>query len=175
VNYLSALKEIKSFIFDVDGVLTDSTVMGLEDGQLLRKMNVRDGYALQLAVRKGYFVGIITGGKSQGVVKRLRNLGIETIYYGISDKKEALEEIIELYNLSAENIAYMGDDMPDYEVMRQVGIPACPANAAPEIKQLSRYIAPENGGEGCVRSLIEKTLKIAGDWNEEEGKNIRST
>jgi len=164
MNYLAAFSEIKGFIFDVDGVLTNAQVLVQEDGSLLRNMSIRDGYALKVAVEKGYFVGIITGGKSQGVVKRLENLGINAVYSGVKDKKMILKEVIDLYSLDLGEIAYMGDDIPDLIPMRMVGIPLCPLNACPEIREVSRYISPINGGEGCVRDVIEKTLKIAGHW-----------
>ena len=164
MNYLAAFREIKGFIFDVDGVLTNAQVLVQEDGSLLRNMSIRDGYALKVAVEQGYFVGIITGGKSEGVVKRLQNLGINAVYSGVKNKKVVLEELIDLYDLKLADLAYMGDDIPDLVPMRLVGVPFCPQNACPEIREISRYISPINGGEGCVRDVIEKTLKIAGSW-----------
>ena len=164
MNYLAALKDIKAFVFDVDGVMTNSEVLVTEEGKLLRTMNVRDGYALKMAVKAGYFVGIITGGKSKGVEIRLRNLGIEAIYSGIQNKKEAIADMIATYHLDPANIAYMGDDIADLNPMRIVGIPTCPQDACNEIQQLAVYISPMNGGAGCVRDLIEKTMKIANCW-----------
>ena len=162
--YLEHLHHITTILLDVDGVLTDSFVHILEDGVLLRKMNVRDGYALRRAVRMGYRVIIITGGRSKGVVQRLKNLGITEIYSGIQNKLEVLEDLIEIYGLKLAETAYMGDDMPDYEPMRLVALPTCPANAAPEIKAISQYISPYDGGAGCVRDLLEKIMKVQGKW-----------
>ncbi|MEL6635686.1 MAG: HAD-IIIA family hydrolase [Bacteroidota bacterium] len=164
MNLLEPFHDVRTFIFDVDGVMTNSELIVLENGHLLRKMNVRDGYALKLAIKKGYRVAIITGGKSSGVVQRLRGLGIVDIYSGVQDKIEALEEYQYTYDLNLDHILYMGDDLPDYEVMRKVGLPACPYDAAPEILNLARYISPRKGGQGCVRDVIEKTLKIQKQW-----------
>lgn len=167
MNTLERFRDIKSFLFDVDGVLTNSEVIVMEDGSLIRKMNVRDGYALQRAVRQGYRVGIITGGSSKGVAHRLRNLGIEDIYTGVKDKLEAFDDFVMKHQLDEAEILYMGDDMPDYEVMRRVGLPACPRNAVPEILQISQYISPMEGGQGCVRDVLEKVLRINGKWLDE--------
>lgn len=168
MNTLERFRPIKAFIFDVDGVMTNSEIIVLEDGSLIRKMNIRDGYALQRAVRQGYQVAVITGGSSKGVAGRLRNLGIEDIYTGIQNKLEAYEDFLLKYDrLKEEQILYMGDDHPDYEVMRRVGLPTCPRNSAPEILQISQYISPIEGGGGCVRDVIEKTLRIHEKWLDE--------
>ena len=127
MNQFEHFQYIKTFIFDVDGVLTNSQVLVLEDGKLLRSMNVRDGLAIKKALNAGYRICIITGGKSEGVKIRLQNLGVQDIYLGQSDKLEAYEEYRDIYNLNPEEILYMGDDLPDYPVMRKVGIAACPA------------------------------------------------
>lgn len=169
MNQLETFKGIKTFIFDVDGVMTDSEVLVLEDGKLLRKMNIRDGYALKMAVKAGYKIAVITGGKSEGVRSRLQALGITDIYLGYQDKLEAYEEFIAIYDINEDTILYMGDDLPDYQVMRRVGFPTCPKNAAMEIIQLSQYISPLKGGEGCVRDVIEKVLKLNKDWPHEMG------
>ena len=160
MNYLEEFRNIKTFIFDVDGVLTNSQLIILENGRLLRQMSTRDGYAIKEAIKYGFKVFIITGGKSTGVAQRLKNLGVTFVYSGIEDKMDAFEEILDAYEIDKDEILYMGDDLPDYEVMRQVAIPCCPADAAVEIKQLSRYISPMKGGEGCVRDVIEKVLKL---------------
>lgn len=165
MNYLESFNHIHTFIFDVDGVLTDATVLVLEDGKLLRKMSIRDGYALKRAVQMGYRVCIITGGKSEGVRTRLENLGITDIYTGVSDKLEVFEEYIQIYDLNPQDILYMGDDLPDYPVMRKVGLPACPKNAAPELFQISAYVSPYRGGEGCARDVIEKVLRLHNKWD----------
>jgi 3-deoxy-D-manno-octulosonate 8-phosphate phosphatase (KDO 8-P phosphatase) len=164
MNQLEQFKEIETFIFDVDGVLTNSQVLVMEDGKLLRQMSIRDGYALKLAVKTGYNVCVITGGKSEGVKTRLQNLGVRDIYTGISDKLEAYEEYIYAYELDEGKILYMGDDLPDYAVMRRVGMATCPQNAAHELFDIATYVSPQNGGEGCARDVIEKVLKLNGDW-----------
>ncbi len=164
MNQLEAFREIETFIFDVDGVMTDSSVVVLEDGKLLRRMSVRDGYALQLAMIQGYSIFVITGGKSEGVKERLNKLGISEVYLGVADKLSTYEEIVDTYDLNEATILYMGDDMPDYPVLRRVGLPTCPADAVPEIRALARYISPYPGGAGCVRDVIEKVLKLNDKW-----------
>ncbi len=165
MNHLERFRAIHTFIFDVDGVLTDSSVLILEDGKLLRRMSIRDGYAIKRAVQEGYRVCAITGGKSDGVRSRLFNLGVSDIYLGAEDKLEAYGEILELYELDEDGILYMGDDVPDYPVMRKVGLPACPADAAPEVLKIAQYVSPYRGGEGCVRDVIEKVLRLQGKWS----------
>lgn len=174
MNQLEKFSEVDTLIFDVDGVFTNSTLLVLESGKLLRQMHTRDGYAVKAALRAGYRVCVITGGKSEGVRQRLKNLGVTDIYIGIQDKIEAYEEYIDLYDIDEEKVMYMGDDLPDYEVMRRVGFPVCPVDSAPEIKKLAHYISPVKGGEGCVREVIERTLKIAGKWSLGDGKEITS-
>ena len=161
---LLPFREIDTFIFDVDGVMTDSRILVLEDGKLLRKMSIRDGYAIKLAVQRGYRVVIITGGKSEGVVTRLRNLGVTDIYSGVRDKLDALNELTEIYELDMDKVLYMGDDIPDFEVMTKVGLPTCPRDAAHEILEIARYVSPQDGGDGCVRDVIEKTLRLQDKW-----------
>jgi 3-deoxy-D-manno-octulosonate 8-phosphate phosphatase (KDO 8-P phosphatase) len=164
MNYLEKFRDIHTFIFDVDGVLTNSDLIILENGRLLRTMNTRDGFAIKTALKEGYRVCIITGGKSSGVVVRLQELGIKDIYTGVEDKLDAFEEYVEVYNLDPTGILYMGDDIPDSTPMRRVGLPACPADAAIEIINISQYMSPLNGGAGCVRDVIEKVLKLHGKW-----------
>ncbi|MEN0004545.1 MAG: HAD-IIIA family hydrolase [Bacteroidota bacterium] len=164
MNQLELFKEVKTFIFDVDGVLTDSSVLVLEEGKLLRKMSIRDGFAIKHAIKSGYRVCIITGGRNEGVKLRLQGLGVQDIYLGASEKLEVFEEYVALYELNPEQILYMGDDLPDYPVLRRVGLAACPQNAAPEILELAQYISPFNGGDGCARDVIEKVLRLRGDW-----------
>jgi 3-deoxy-D-manno-octulosonate 8-phosphate phosphatase (KDO 8-P phosphatase) len=163
-NILNRFRDIHTFIFDVDGVLTNSEVLITEKGELLRTMNVRDGYAIKTAIRKGFQVLIITGGKSQGVTDRLRDLGIKDIVTGAQNKLGAYEDFLDTYSLSEEGILYMGDDLPDYEVLKRVGLPTCPNDAAPEILELAQYISPYKGGHGCVRDVIEKVLLLNGAW-----------
>ncbi len=164
MNELERFAEITTFIFDVDGVLTNSQLLVQEDGSLLRMMNVRDGYAIKRAIEVGFPVCVITGGKSMGVVERLRGLGVVDIYYGVSDKVEAYREFKHLYELDDANVLFMGDDVPDYEVMRLVGFPACPRDACPEILSISKYVSDKGGGAGAVRDVIERTLRLHGKW-----------
>ncbi|RAJ02516.1 3-deoxy-D-manno-octulosonate 8-phosphate phosphatase (KDO 8-P phosphatase) [Chitinophaga skermanii] len=164
MNVLELFKPIRTFVFDVDGVLTDGTVQLFPNGEMCRRMNIKDGYALQLAVKKGYRIVIISGGKSESVVSRLQGLGITDIYTGIHDKKEKLGDYALMNDLKWDEMLFMGDDIPDYWAMQMVGLAACPADAVPEIKSISRYISPLNGGAGCVRDVIEKVLKLNGHW-----------
>lgn len=158
------LKNVKAFVFDVDGVMTDGSVIATEDGQFLRNFNIKDGYALQHAVKSGYKIAIISGGNSLGVIKRFRTLGIEDVYVGQQHKEAAYTEFITKYNLNDLDILYMGDDLPDYELMKKVGVASCPNDAAIDIKGICQYISPINGGKGCVRDIMEKTMKIQGKW-----------
>ena len=164
MNLLELFRKINTFIFDVDGVLTNSQVLVLEDGKLLRSMNIKDGLAIKKALQQGFRIAVITGGKSEGVKIRLQNLGVKDIYIGKSDKMESYEEMVHLYDLNPETILYMGDDLPDYPVMRKVGIAACPKDAAPEILSSSNYVSPYLGGEGCARDVIEKVMRVQGKW-----------
>jgi len=163
-NYKEYLNQINTFVFDVDGVLTDGTVQVNTKGELLRTMNMRDGFALRTAQQKGYTICIISGGKNEGVRSRLKNLGITNIYLGVQDKVEQLDEFMDIYDLKAENVLYMGDDIPDLYVMKLVGMPCCPQDAAAEIKEVSRYVSHKKGGKGCVRDVIEQVLKVQGKW-----------
>ena len=163
-NYRKTLSKISTFIFDIDGVLTDGNVLVASDGEQLRTMNVRDGYALQLAVKKGYKIIIISGGKSEVMKQRFLGLGITEVYLGINNKLEVYQNYLQQTNIPQENILYMGDDIPDYEVMSVVGFPACPADAAEEIKSIAKYISPYRGGYGCARDIIEQVMKIQGKW-----------
>lgn len=162
INY--DLSKIKAVIFDVDGVLSSHTIPMHISGEPMRTVNIKDGYALQLAVRKGLQIVILTGGRTEAVKKRFNLLGIDCIYMGSSDKKQDYAHFLEMSRLQPEEIAYMGDDIPDYEVMKKVGLPCCPADAAPEIRAISRYISAYNGGEGCGRDLLEQILKVQGYW-----------
>ena len=164
MNTLEKFREIRTLIFDVDGVLTNGDLLIQEDGQLLRSMNTKDGYALKQALQQGYRVVIITGGKSEGVVKRLQGLGITDIYSGIHDKLAVFREYVETHELDPEEILYMGDDLPDFEVMKRVGLPACPQDAVPEIMAICHYVSPKPGGKGCVRDVIEKVLRLKYKW-----------
>jgi 3-deoxy-D-manno-octulosonate 8-phosphate phosphatase (KDO 8-P phosphatase) len=164
MNVLEKFKNIDTFIFDVDGVLTDNSLLVTESGELLRTMNTRDGFAIKYAVEKGFRVCIITGGKSAGVSMRLKALGVQDVFSGINDKLKTFNEYISLNNIDPENILYMGDDLPDHDVMRHVGLSTCPADSAPEIIHIAQYISPLKGGQGCVRDVIEKVLKLQHKW-----------
>lgn len=161
------LKRIKAFVFDVDGVFSDGSILVTEQGDQLRTFNTKDGYAVQLAVKKGYPMAVITGGKSQGVKKRMEGLGIKDIYLNVHDKRAVLRDWLSGNQLTLADILYMGDDIPDLESMKIAGFPACPADAVEEIKAVSSYISPKNGGAGAVRDVIEKVMKLQGNWNED--------
>jgi 3-deoxy-D-manno-octulosonate 8-phosphate phosphatase (KDO 8-P phosphatase) len=164
ISYKQLLPNITTLIFDVDGVLTNGMVTIMPDGELVRHMNIKDGYALKTAVNKGFNVCIISGGRNEGVRTRLANLGIKDIYLGAHNKIKQYNELVEKYNLKPENVLYMGDDIPDYPVMKLVGLSCCPNDAASEIQQVSKYISDKKGGEGCVRDIIEQILRVQGKW-----------
>lgn len=159
------MNNITTFIFDVDGVLTDSSVHITPTGEMLRIMNIRDGFAMKAALESGYHVCIISGGSNEGVRIRLRNLGITDIYLASHDKVETFKEYSELYGINPETVLYMGDDIPDYHVMQLVVLPSCPQDASPEIKAISKYISHKNGGKGAVRDVIEQVMKVQGKWH----------
>lgn len=165
MNVLAYFKEITTFVFDVDGVLTDSTVLLLENGLQARKMHIKDGLALQMALQNGYRVLIISGGSSEPVLRRLQYLGIEDIHLGLKDKLTFFEGLRQQYNLQWNQILFMGDDLPDLPVLGKVGLPCCPQDAVPEVKAVAKYISPVCGGQGCVRDVIEKVLKLNGHWD----------
>ena len=164
-SYKEILNDITTFIFDIDGVLTDSSVHITETGEMLRIMNIRDGFAMKAAIESGYNVCIISGGSNEGVRIRLQNLGITDIHLGSSDKVKTFKEYTEIYDLNPEQVLYMGDDIPDYHVMKLVGMPTCPQDAVSEIKAISKYISHKNGGRGAVREIIEQVMKVQGKWN----------
>jgi 3-deoxy-D-manno-octulosonate 8-phosphate phosphatase (KDO 8-P phosphatase) len=164
-SYKELMNTIDTFIFDIDGVLTDGTVHVSPTGEMLREMHIRDGFAMKAALESGYNVCIISGGSNEGVRIRLRNLGITDIHMASSDKVATFKEYIELYQIKAENVLYMGDDIPDFHVMQLVGLPTCPQDAAPEIKAISTYISHVNGGKGAVRDVIEQVMKVQGKWH----------
>ena len=168
---MSKIKEemtnIKAFVFDVDGVFTNSFAYLHPSGDLMRSMNTKDGYAVRCAVDTGYPVAIISGGKSESVRNRFQGLGVTDIYLGTSDKVEDFEDFMCKYSLKPDEILYMGDDMPDYLVMKQVGFPTCPTDAVEEIKSISKYISPYDGGCGCVRDVIEQVMRVQDNWGQE--------
>jgi 3-deoxy-D-manno-octulosonate 8-phosphate phosphatase (KDO 8-P phosphatase) len=161
---LDKLKNITTFVFDVDGVLTDGTAIASESGELLRTFNIKDGYALQLAKKKGYHICVISGSTGQATQKRFENLGLPNVYLGVSDKVVVFDQFLAENNISPDQVLYMGDDMPDYYVMQLVGIATCPIDAIDEIKQICHYISPKKGGDSAVRDVIEKVLKVQKNW-----------
>lgn len=161
---LENLKNISTFIFDVDGVLTNGTVIATESGELLRSFNIKDGYALQLAAKKGYHICIISGGKGVAMNKRFESLGVADVFLGVSDKIEVFNNYLQQKGISPNQVLYMGDDIPDLEVMKLVGIATCPSDAVEEIKAISHYISPKKSGEAAVRDVIEKVLKVQHNW-----------
>ena len=163
-NYKEYLNDITTFIFDVDGVLTDGTVIVTTSGEMLRNMNIKDGYALKTAVDKGYNVCVISGGSNEGVRQRLRGLGVTNIFLGAKDKVELLSTYFNDNGIDKKNALYMGDDIPDFLAMQLVDLPCCPQDAAPEIKAISKYISHKKGGKGAARDVIEQVLKVQDKW-----------
>ena len=161
--------QVRCFVFDVDGVLTDGTLLLLPDGEMVRSMNIKDGYALQLAVKQGYPVAIISGGKSALVEERLRKLGVQHVYMAVHDKKACMQQWLSLVGCTTEQTLFMGDDIPDLEAMQSVLMPCCPADACAEIQMASRYISPIPGGRGCGRDVIEQVMKLQGKWQVVQG------
>lgn len=163
-SYKEYLKHITTFIFDVDGVLTDGTIVITTDGEQYRNMNLKDGFALKTAADKGYNVCVISGGSNEGVRKRMEGLGITEVHLGVSDKIQVMEEYFGSKGVKKENVLYMGDDIPDFKAMITIGLPCCPQDAVPEIKAVSKYVSHKKGGRGCVRDVIEQVLKVQGNW-----------
>ncbi len=171
-SYKEYLHQINTFIFDVDGVLTNGLLYITTDGQLHRVMNTKDGYALKAAIQQGFNIGIISGGKDEGVRLRLEGLGITDIYLGAHHKTDQLNDYLNSKSIDLKNVLYMGDDIPDFPVMQLVGLPTCPQDAVKEIKEVSKYVSHKKGGEGCVRDVIEQVLKVQGKWMKEfDAKN----
>ena len=166
INY--DLNKIKALAFDVDGVLSAETITQHPDGDPMRTVNIKDGYALQLAIKMGLHVAIITGGKVEAVRKRYEGLGVPDVHLGCAIKINTYNDFRDKYGLKDEEIMYMGDDIPDYEVMSVCGLPTCPNDAAPEIKSVSKYISPKDGGYGCVRDVVEQIMKVKGLWMAEK-------
>ena len=169
MNLLDAFAQIKAFVFDMDGVLTDGTVLVMPGGEWVRKMHIRDGYALQLAVKKGYKVAVISGSSSGPVQERLAKLGVHAVYMNIPDKKACLLQYMQEQGLRREELLYMGDDVPDLEVSTMAGISACPLDAATDMRDQVQFISTFPGGWGCVREVIEKVLRLQGQWSTQSG------
>ena len=165
-NFKEDLVRVKAFIFDIDGVLSTQTIALNVFGVPNRTVNLRDGYAIQLAVRKGYHVGIISGSNSKEYMKRLKSLGVKDIYLDSRSKIDHFNHFLKKHNLDRANVLFMGDDIPDYEVMKAAGIPVCPSDADSEIKQVASYISDRKGGEGCVRDVVEQVMRLHNKWME---------
>ncbi len=174
-SYKELLHHITTFIFDVDGVLTDGRLLIAESGELLRTMNARDGYAMKIAIDQGFHVCIITGGRNDGVRQRLQDLGVQAIYLNASDKTKYMETYMTEMGLEPQQVLYMGDDIPDIPVMLMAGLACCPQDAVNEVKAISHYISHRNGGDSCVRDVIEQVLKVHGKWNVAASHKTTST
>ena len=164
-NYKHLLPKIKTFIFDVDGVLTDGKILINSDDELLRSFDTKDGYAMKCALVKGFKIAIITGGRNEAVRERFKELGVIDIYLGAHHKLDAYQDLMDNYDLNQEEILYIGDDIPDIPVMEKVGLGCCPADAASDVKAMADYVSHKKGGEGCVRELIEQVLRVQGKWS----------
>ncbi len=164
MNFKERLQKVKCFVFDIDGVLTDGQLHILQDGTMLRNMNIKDGYALRQAFLKGYPIFVISGSNAEGVKYRLKNLGIEEVYLNCKDKLDQLALLLVKHNLTYKDVLYMGDDIPDIEVMQKCGVATCPNDAVHQVKEISIYISDYCGGKGAVRDIIEQTLTLHGKF-----------
>ena len=169
MNYKIKLKEIELFVFDYDGVFTDGIVLLMEDGSNVRQANTRDGYAVQWAIKQGMKVALLTGGKEKAVEARMRLLGVEEVHLGCHDKLASLETVCDKMGVDLDKVMYMGDDMPDYPAMKKVGLATCPNDAATDIREISDYVSPFEGGRGCVRDILEQAMRLKGIWSSEQG------
>ena len=172
MSYKEKLKNIKAFVFDVDGVFTDGSIYLLPGGNMSRVMNVLDGYAVVKALKNNYIIGVITGGNDAEVRNRINYLGITDYYAKSADKLIDFEHFKSKYNLKNDAILTMGDDVPDLEMMKNSGISTCPKNSVPEVKAISEYISPIEGGKGAVRDVIEQVMKVQGKWHEDNTQSI---
>jgi 3-deoxy-D-manno-octulosonate 8-phosphate phosphatase (KDO 8-P phosphatase) len=165
MNVLEYFQHITTFVFDVDGVLTDGGVLLLENGLQARRMNIKDGLALQMALKNGYKVVIVSGGASEPVLHRLQYLGLSEVHLGLKDKLKFLESWLRRNGVEWKEVLFMGDDLPDLPVLENAGLATCPADAATEVKKISHYISSLDGGYGCVRDVIEKVLRLNDHWH----------
>jgi 3-deoxy-D-manno-octulosonate 8-phosphate phosphatase (KDO 8-P phosphatase) len=172
MSYKEKLKNIKAFVFDVDGVFTDGSVYLMPGGNMCRVMNVLDGYAVVKALKNNYLIGVITGGNDEMVKHRINYLGIEDYYPKCHDKMVDFEDFKLKYDLTNEEILTMGDDIPDLHIMKNSAIAACPENAVPEIKEIATYISPVKGGSGAVRDVIEQVMKVQGKWHDDNTQSV---
>lgn len=168
-SYKQLLHNVTTFVFDVDGVLTDGTINITTSGEMFRTMHTKDGFAMKEALLQGFNMCIISGGSNEGVRVRLQGLGIKDVYLGVHHKTDTLNTYLVEHNIKPEHVLYMGDDLPDYDVMQLVGMPTCPQDAVSEIKAISAYVSHKNGGNGCVRDVIEQVLKVQGKWHYNTG------
>lgn len=172
VKELDRLHLIKCFVFDVDGVLTDGQVLALESGEQARSFCIKDGYGIERALLAGYHVAIISGGSQEGVRKRLQFLKIQHIHLGVKDKIPVFNQLCSDLGIRPEEVLYMGDDLPDYDVMKLAGFPCCPVDAIQEVKDVSLYVSSKEGGQGCVREVIERVMKVQKTWRKFDGEQI---
>ena len=172
-NYKELLRHITTFIFDYDGVLTDGMVIMTSQGEGHRISSVKDGYAIQLAVKKGYNIAVISGAVSKSLEHRMKALNVRDVFMGVENKIACFHEYLAVRNIKKEQVLYMGDDIPDYEVMLESGVSTCPADAAEEIKKIAKYVSFCNGGKGCVRDVIEQVMKVQGKWLTGDGEMVK--
>lgn len=170
MNYKAKLHSIKAFVFDYDGVLTDGLIWVGDQNTIFRSSNVKDGYAIQYAIKKGYQIAILSGGNGESILARMQMLGIKDVFVGSESKKEIYLNYLMTKGLKTEEVLFMGDDIPDYDVMLEAGVATCPANAVEEIKSVADYISHSNGGNGCVRDVIEQVMRLHNQWFHEDGK-----
>jgi len=163
-NYKIQLNKITTFVLDVDGVLTSGKILVTSAGEMYREMNTRDGFALKYAILKGFKIGIISSGTNEGVKKRLELLGVNKVYLGIHEKNVAFDDFIQTHDLTPDEVLYMGDDVPDISVMEKVGLSTCPQDAATDVKRIAEYVSHKNGGDGCVREIIEQVMRVQNKW-----------
>jgi len=164
MNILERFAPIRVFVFDIDGVFNNGQLLLTSDSEMLHSLNVKDSYALEQAIKKGYKIWIISHGISEASKARFNKLGITEAYDGVNNKKEFLQELVAKAHVPYEHLLYMGDDLPDYAAMQICGLSTCPNDAVGEIRQIAKYISPYKGGEGCIRDVIEKVMKLNGDW-----------
>ena len=170
-NYKTLLNKATTFVFDVDGVLTNGKILVTTGGEMYREMNTRDGFAMKYALLKGFKIGIISGGTNLGVKKRLEDLGVNKVYLGIHEKDIAFDDFINSYNINPEEVLYMGDDVPDMYVMETVGVATCPQDAVPDVKRIADYVSHKNGGDGCVREIVEQVMRVQNKWMFSDNSN----
>jgi 3-deoxy-D-manno-octulosonate 8-phosphate phosphatase (KDO 8-P phosphatase) len=170
-NYKILLNKVTTFVFDVDGVLTNGKILVTTEGEMYREMNTRDGFAMKYALLKGFKIGIISGGTNLGVKKRLEDLGVNKVYLGIHEKDIAFDDFVNSYNINPEEVLYMGDDIPDMSVMERVGVATCPQDAVPDVKRIADYVSHKNGGDGCVREILEQVMRVQNKWMFSDNSN----